>query len=284
MLHARLATSPACLDSTEPARTNGRPASALLPLGAGPVWRLAGAVGTVVAATVAMLSLGRLTRRLRFRVSARPAVDQQAKYQAGLLAIAALVAGVSYLSAPATFALFFGVGDLDAPAAGVPAFGIGDGESWRSVGGSLAFFVTAATALFVFFQLRSAGAGWRAVAAVLPWVLAFSATNAFAEEVVFRLGVIVPLYGHLGTSALLLLSAALFGLPHLRGMPNGLVGVVMAGVLGWLLAKAVVETQGLGWAFGLHFLQDVVIFAGLLAIPGKAETATSERTEPNGAG
>jgi hypothetical protein len=34
----------------------------------------------------------------------------------------------------------------------------------------------------------------------------------------------------------------------------------MATIAGWIWAKSMVETRGAGWAFGIHMLQDVVIF------------------------
>ena len=37
--------------------------------------------------------------------------------------------------------------------------------------------------------------------------------------------------------------------------------VVMAGLLGWLLGKAMLETRGFFWAWFIHFLQDVLIFS-----------------------
>jgi len=38
----------------------------------------------------------------------------------------------------------------------------------------------------------------------------------------------------------------------------------MAGFLGWLLARSVVDTRGVFWAWFLHFLQDVVIFTAVV--------------------
>jgi hypothetical protein len=40
----------------------------------------------------------------------------------------------------------------------------------------------------------------------------------------------------------------------------------MAGFLGWLLARSVVDTQGMFWAWFLHFLQDVVIFTAMILL------------------
>lgn len=59
-------------------------------------------------------------------------------------------------------------------------------------------------------------------------------------------------------------SAAIFGGIHYFGTPGGPLGMLMAGFLGWLLAKSVVETKGFGWAWLIHFLQDVVILFAFL--------------------
>jgi hypothetical protein len=58
----------------------------------------------------------------------------------------------------------------------------------------------------------------------------------------------------------LLLVAAYFGLAHFYGVPYGIVGVMMAGFLGWFLTKAMLETRGFFWPWLIHFCQDVAIF------------------------
>ncbi len=57
------------------------------------------------------------------------------------------------------------------------------------------------------------------------------------------------------------LTAALFGIGHFYGIPYGVIGVLMAGFLGWWLGKSMLETRGLWWAWFIHFVQDVWIFA-----------------------
>ncbi|NUQ25067.1 MAG: hypothetical protein HUU34_14055 [Saprospiraceae bacterium] len=59
-------------------------------------------------------------------------------------------------------------------------------------------------------------------------------------------------------------SAAIFGGIYYFGTPGGPLGLLMAGFLGWLLAKSLVETRGFGWAWSIHFLQDVVILFAFL--------------------
>jgi hypothetical protein len=65
--------------------------------------------------------------------------------------------------------------------------------------------------------------------------------------------------------------AAYFGILHFYGVPYGYVGVFLAGFLGWLLAKSMLETRGLFWAWFIHFWQDVWIFSFMavgLVVPG----------------
>jgi membrane protease YdiL (CAAX protease family) len=63
-----------------------------------------------------------------------------------------------------------------------------------------------------------------------------------------------------------LISAVIFGLAHIKGMPNGFIGVILAGLLGYILSKSVHETNGIFWAWFIHFLQDVIIIGSLFLI------------------
>jgi hypothetical protein len=182
----------------------------------------------------------------------------------------------------AKFTAFLAPGNIAAPAKGVSWLGIADGESWLGLGASLSFFITLATSTFVYLQFRKSGGGLKQLAPFLPWVLLFSLTNSFSEEVVYRLGIIVPLVGSVDTTYILLISAAAFGAPYLRGMPNGIVGALLAGLLGWLLAKSVVETNGIFWAWFIHFLQDIVIFSAfVMAAANKSLTRTRGADAPH---
>ena len=48
--------------------------------------------------------------------------------------------------------------------------------------------------------------------------------------------------------------------------PKRLSGVVLAGFLGWFLAKSIAETRSFAWAWMIHFTQDVIIFTALFAV------------------
>ena len=125
----------------------------------------------------------------------------------------------------------------------------------------------------MFFQLKKAGADYRFFFFSLLWAIPFSMANAFSEEAIFRIGIVSPLYGGAMTvPIILLISGAVFGLPHYFGTPSGIIGVLMAGFLGWLLAMSLVETQGLLIAWAIHFAQNVVIITSMILMSKKEST------------
>lgn len=144
-------------------------------------------------------------------------------------------------------------------------------SEWNLYGPLMAVLFTMGTALFMSVSVISEkGSINSSFFALLPFVFLFSATNAWSEEIFSRFVIIAGLDGKLKRDTICLLSAAIFGIPHFFfGTPSGLFGVLMSGILGWFLAKSVVETRGLGWALVIHFLQDVMIFgAGAMILAG----------------
>ena len=154
-------------------------------------------------------------------------------------------------------------GDPGRGAGAVRWLGIAQGQPWRSVVASFLPIVTLVTG----GVLAAQAGGLSALSAPL-WAVAFilglAASNALAEETFARFHVVAVLHGHVPPRVICLASAAVFGLPHALGTPGGPGGVVLAGFLGWLLAKAVIETRGLGLAWLVHAVQDVVIYAAIL--------------------
>ena len=49
-------------------------------------------------------------------------------------------------------------------------------------------------------------------------------------------------------------------------MPSGVIGILLAGLLGYVLSKSIYETNGIFWAWFIHFLQDVIIIGSLYLI------------------
>jgi uncharacterized protein len=153
-------------------------------------------------------------------------------------------------------------GDMRAPAAPARWLGIRPGQTWMRVGGSLAVVLSGLTALAVWPAVGVGPIGGLPVALLIAIPLA--ASNAAAEEAIYRVALVEALDRVLRPGQIAVVAALCFGGVHYFGVPGGPVGVLMAGALGWILARSVLDTGGAGWAWFLHFLIDVVIFTALV--------------------
>jgi membrane protease YdiL (CAAX protease family) len=187
-------------------------------------------------------------------------------YQLGLLAIAAgSVAAVGKYGLGDVYG-YLKFGDLNRTLGAIPWLGIKEHETWNSMGLSFALSVSTVTFLFMWREARRLEVYYvHAFRRYWPWVLVFSLSNALGEELIFRVALVGIALTHVSPPEAIVASGAIFGLAHWRGQPGGVFGVLMAGALGAILAKSMIETGGLAVAFGLHFLQDVLIIPVLLA-------------------
>ncbi len=193
-------------------------------------------------------------------------INQSLKFQVAQFLLALVVLGITYLLNPENFLKLFRIGDLQNHIGKISWLGITGNESWLEIALSIGVFITLGTGLFMFFQLKKLKTKFYLDLSIFKWVILFSATNAFSEEAIFRVGIVSPLLDQLSIPAILIISAAMFGLPHYFGQPSGIIGVVMAGFLGWFLAMSLVETQGVFIAWAIHFVQDVVIISSVFMI------------------
>jgi len=215
-------------------------------------------------ASVSIFKLNYITSKIDIKLDDDPYISSHAKYQAALLLLSFVVLLLTYLQEPDNFKLLFSMGNISAAVRPVRWLGIEEGESWIFTGLYFSIIITLGTFAFIYIQYKKSKVPLKEVFPYFIWIVAFSLTNSFSEEAIYRLGVISPLYGVIDTSELILLSAILFGLVHFGGMPNGIIGMLMAGFLGWFLAKSIVETEGIFWAWLIHFIQDIVIYIGFI--------------------
>lgn len=218
----------------------------------------------VMLAIAGIFGLRPVTANIKTVFHSDATINRQIKFQSLQLLLALAVLLVTYLLNPENFTRFFRVGDLQARISKIPWLGVTGNETWLEIALTLGFFITLATGIFMFLQVRKSGADYRHLLFSLLWAIPFSVANAFSEEAIFRMGIVSPLVGTDSVPVILLISAVLFGLPHYFGQPSGIVGVLMAGFLGWLLAMSLVETQGFLIAWAIHFVQDVVIITSLI--------------------
>ena len=223
----------------------------------------------VTAVTASLLLIGRLTEGIVIFDGLSPVINRQIAYQLATLAIALAFLGILRKMKGPAFRTYFRPGNLSAKILPEPAVGIKPGlhENWMHFGTSVAIIISLVTAVIIYFQLfkDSTVKTW-AIPRILPFAIAFSLVNSFIEESITRFGVVVILKDSVKDKTIPVVSAALFGAVHYWGTPGGAAGVLAAAFLGWLLAKSILETRGIGWAWTIHFLQDVIIFSALLTV------------------
>jgi membrane protease YdiL (CAAX protease family) len=165
--------------------------------------------------------------------------------------------------------LFLRMGELSAPAQPEPILWIRRPTPWTRFGLQLLVIFGIVLPVFLFVTLRPDFGRLSRLSEILPWAFATAAVNAFNEEFQFRCVPLAHLNGVLPLREAMLLTSVFFGIAHYFGQPSGAIGVVMAGIAGWVWAKSMVETRGAGWAIGIHWMQDVVIFC-FLGLAAKA--------------
>lgn len=179
-----------------------------------------------------------------------------------LLVTLIVIAALFFLRKRAT-AFFLVKGDTSAPAEPVKWMGIKEGERWNKLGRNFAIIISLGTLAFLLLAARPSFDLVLKAAPFLPAILIAAALNAFNEEMTYKASFLSVLEEPLGKHQALWLMAAYFGLGHYYGIPYGVIGVLMAGFLGWFLGKSMLETRGLWWAWFIHFWQDVLIFSFL---------------------
>jgi membrane protease YdiL (CAAX protease family) len=212
-----------------------------------------------------MLSKGNLPI---LRITAFGQLNFLVTMQLFLLPISLLVLGIVFFYDQKNFRLFLGKGDIGARFEVPKLLGCQRVSTWKKVGPVVLTLVTIVTIAFTslaVFQMK--GVINSRVLTLFPFALFLALSNSWVEETFGRFAIVAGLYGRAKPGFICLISAAIFGIPHyFGGNPSGFLGVVITGVLGWLLAKSVYETKGLFWALLIHFIADVVIFTAQIMI------------------
>lgn len=229
------------------------------------------AIPLILAATFSLVYFGILAPGIipsfwKQPIINQPFVDAKLKYQFVTLAIALIVLTVTALVSKQNAKTFYRLGTLNAVAQPVKWLGIKPTDTWKTIGLNFAVIVSLVTGIFIYLNVAREQTLQSEHIRYLPFILLLSLMNAFTEEAITRLGLVTALHGQVPASIIPVASALLFAIPHYFGVPGGVIGSLMAGFLGWLLAKSILETKGFFWAWFLHFLQDVIIFTGLFLV------------------
>lgn len=163
--------------------------------------------------------------------------------------------------------LFLAVGDLKATAE--PAKGVGipnKPESWTVFGRNFAII---SIGILLFFMIPAFMPSLSNFSVgLLLFAALCAAMNAFAEEFLYRSALLPHLLPLFDKGTVLLLVPLWFGLAHYFGVPNGITGVLITAIGGWFYSKSMIETRGIVWAWGLHFLADFAVYMVVLLAGG----------------
>jgi membrane protease YdiL (CAAX protease family) len=158
--------------------------------------------------------------------------------------------------------LYLAVGDLRATATPTRLKIPHRPQPWTTFGRNYAIISVGLLLFFLIPALQPSLANL--TVGLLLFAAVCAAMNSFAEEFLYRSALIPQVLPLFGKGATLMLVPAWFGLAHYFGVPNGLTGVLLAGVGGWFFAKSMIETRGIAWAWFLHFLADFTVYLLLL--------------------
>lgn len=149
---------------------------------------------------------------------------------------------------PGNLAAIFGT--AWAPIAGIPL-------RWRLMGPLIGLGGGVCVLIYV---KHAGGAVANPGRALLLWAPLFAAMNSFVEESLSRNGLLSSLEPNFGARQAILATTVIFGIGHWNSLPYGATGVLMTSALGYLAAKAMIETKGMFWSWFMHFIPDWVIF------------------------
>lgn len=221
----------------------------------------------VVVLTVALALFSYFTNGIIVIESLSSTINHQIVYQSITLLAALLFVLVLWSTKTNSFQKYFRKGNIRAKIDPVPMIGLKPKphENWLHLGRNYTIIISFVTAIIIYFQLfEGSSISLNDVLMVLPFSLVFALSNSFVEEIITRFAVVITLKGVVRDKSIQVISALIFGIVHYWGNPGGIIGVLAAAFLGWFLAKSIIETEGIFWAWLIHFCQDLIIFSALL--------------------
>ena len=222
----------------------------------------------IVLLTIALPIIGDWSSTIQISKDFSEVVNQQLAYQSTTLVITIIFLLLLWRFKSTEFTNYFKKGTIDAMITPVPQVGIKpkSTENWIHLGINFSVIITLVTVVVIYFQvIHNNEFDYSKLLYALPISIGFALVNSFVEESITRLGIVVVLKNTIQDKHIMLVSGILFGCVHYFGTPGGISGVLVAGFLGWFLAKSILETKGFFWAWLIHFLQDIVIITAMLA-------------------
>ncbi len=195
-------------------------------------------------------------------------VDELLKTQVLGLAAPLLVVLSALLAGRLTAQRYLTLGDRDADIEPMPRIGLTLDLSydWKKMGTALSQILTSFTAIVAYFGIIRGNVIALHNVGLVPWIFVFAALTALTQELVIRYGLVTSLVGLVPDSWIHWTSAGVSAILAVFLTKAGLAGFLLGGIYGYFMAKAVLETRGLYWAWFLRFWQQVILYGALFAI------------------
>ena len=223
----------------------------------------------IIAFTIALIFISQWANGIVIFEGLSTKINKQILYQSITLLGTMVFLFALWLTKRNTFKAYFRKGNISADILPEPFIGIKPkaSENWIHLGRNFSIIISGVTAIVIYFQLIGGnGISIGNILSILPFSIVFALSNSFVEESITRFGVVVVLKDVIKDRTIPFVSALLFGSVHYWGSPGGILGVLVAGFLGWFLTKSILETKGVFWAWWIHFLQDIIIISVMLSM------------------
>lgn len=159
---------------------------------------------------------------------------------------------------------FLVLGQLDAPNEPIRWLNEKQSEPWTRYGRRWAVNMFLVTLVVIALGYRPPLESLAKIIPLFPAILVFAMLNSFNENFASRAALLPQLLPVFGKANSLLLPAIFFGMWHYYGFPPG-TAMILPIFLGWVSAKAMVETKGFFWSWAIQIPLDVIVFS-ILAI------------------
>jgi len=152
-------------------------------------------------------------------------------------------------------------GNMNAHATAIPLLRVTPQNRWRSIGVNFTIAIALLSGAYLVFTEWAQLPQVRFEAWVFALIAAIplAALNSLNEEVITRWTISVGFSGDVAKYSPWV-SAIIFGTLHFFGTPGGIIAALISGFLAWIAARSIRDTKGIGWAWTMHFVQDIVIF------------------------
>lgn len=140
---------------------------------------------------------------------------------------------------------YLSMGDLNARVKPVKCLAVQENYRWQRFGREIGVYLSIGLLIYLLSVNGVPSVKeLRQVVRYIPVIMLFAVINSFYEELVYRASFLSVLEGVAGERHSLFLTTFYFGIGHFYGVPTGIVGILMASFLGYILGKACLRQEG----------------------------------------